>query len=232
MKKQTLLYTILLIALIFLQNKSKLKTNDSEFFAIRNFISNSEYFPLDSSRVLFYKSNLGDIKLEIEKSDKIFVAELKSDDFIYRQNLIIREDGVYVKETYQNIKVFLIVNKESRFTYDKPLPRFKYPISPGQTWIWKGIEFNDEEKNKLEVKSTVVGTEMIKIRAGEFNTMKVVTEIESASGTKNRVTEWLAKDIGIIKSEIEIQGGGIIGIMRDILGYGVLSFELSEIKTK
>ncbi len=231
MKKQTLLYTIILIALIFLQNKSILKTDSSEFLSVRNIISNADYFPLDSNKVLHYKSNLGATKLIIEKSGKHYLAELKSEDFIYRQNLILREDGVYVKETYQKIKVLLFVNKESKFTYNEPLPRFKYPISAGQNWYWRGTEFNDDEKNTLEVKSTVAGDELIKISAGEYRTIKVVTEIESSSGTKNKVTEWLAKDIGIIKSEIEINGGGVMGIVRDLLGYGNLSFELAEIKT-
>lgn len=199
MKKLTLLYTILLITLIFLQNKSVLKTDSSEFLLVRNIISNADYFPLDSNKVLFYKSNLGDTKLIIEKSDKNFMAELKSDDFIYRQKLIIKEDGVYVKETYQKVKVLLFVNKESKFSYNEPVPRFKYPISPGQNWYWRGTEFNDNEKNTLEVKSFVAGGELVKIKAGEFSTIKVVTEIESSSGTKNKVTEWLAQDIGIVK---------------------------------
>lgn len=232
MKKQTLLYTIVLISLILFQNNTILKTNTLEFITTKNIFSITDYFPLDSSRVLHYKSNFGDLKLMIEKSEKYYSAELKTDDLIYRQTLILREDGLYVKETYQKIKVLLFVNNESKFSYNEPLPRFKYPVTLGQTWEWNGTEFNDGEKNTLEIKSVVVGAEQIKIKAGEFNTIKVITEIESSSGTKNKITEWLAKDIGIIKSEIEINGGGIMGLMRDVLGYGNLSFELSDIKTK
>lgn len=232
MKKQTLLYTILLFALILLQNNSVLQTDNSEIATIKNIISKADYFPLDDSKELFYDSNFGELKLSIEKKDEIYTTEMISDDFVYRQKLILREDGVYIKETYQKIKILLFVNKESEYSYNEPLPRFKYPIIPGQVWEWKGKEFNNDEINTLKLKSKALGLETIKVKAGEFSAMKVITEIESGSGTKNKVTEWLSKDIGIIKSEVEIQGGGLMGFVRDILGYGTLTFELLEIKNK
>lgn len=232
MKKQILLYTIILVALIVFQNKSILQTDDSDIFIIRSFISNANYYPLDKSKDLLYKSNFGDLKLSIEKKGEIYITEMKFDDLIYRQNLVVKGDGIYVEETYQKIKLLLFVNKESKFTYSEPLPRFKYPLTQGQTWEWSGTEFNDDEKNSLEVKSAIIGIEQVKISAGDFDAMKVITEIKSSSGTKNKVTEWLAKDIGIIKSEIEINGGGLMGFVRDLLGYGKLSFELLETKNK
>lgn len=232
MKKQNLLYTLVLIAVILLQNQSFLKTDNQELLTALNIISNADYFPLNNKKLLLYKSNLGDIKLTVDKNEEIYISELKSDDFIYRQKLIVRDDGVFVKETYQKIKVLLFINKESKFSYNELLPRFKYPIVQGQSWEWKGMEINDEEQNNLEVKTKVVGQEQIKTDAGEYNALKVVTEIESSSGTKNKVTEWLAKEIGIVKSEIEINGGGIMGVMRDFLGYGNITIELSEIKAR
>ncbi len=232
LKKQNLLYTLILIAVILLQNQSLLKTDNKEFIPAVNIISNAEYFPLNSKKLLLYKSNLGDIKLTVEKEEEIYTSELKSDDFVYRQKLIVREDGVYVKETYQKIKVILFINKESKFSYNELLPRFKFPITPGENWVWKGMEINDDEQNNLVVRTKVIGYEQIKIEAGDYNVIKVVTEVESSSGTKNKVTEWLAKGIGIVKSEVEIQGGGIMGVMRDILGYGKITIELSEIKAR
>ncbi|AFH50729.1 Hypothetical protein IALB_3026 [Ignavibacterium album JCM 16511] len=232
MKKQTLLYTVLLFALILLQNNSVLQTDNSEITTIKNIISKVDYFPLDNNKELFYDSNFGELKLSIEKKGEIYTTEMISDDFVYRQKLLLKEDGVYIKETYQKIKILLFVNKESKYFYNEPLPRFKYPIIPGQFWEWRGKEFNNDEINTLEIKSASIGFETIKVKAGEFNTMKVITEIESGSGTKNKVTEWLSKDIGIIKSEVEIQGGGLMSFVRDVLGYGTLTFELSEIKNK
>lgn len=230
MRKETLFYTIALIALILLQNNSLLKTDNADLLVKRTFISNENYFPLDKNKVLVYKSDFGETYLTTEKNNDTFISEFKSDDFIYRQKIITSSYGIFVKETYQKIKVLLFINKEASFSYNEPLPRFKYPMEVGQSWSWNGTEFNDTEKNLLKVKSSIVDKENIRVSAGQFQTIKVITEIESESGTKNKVTEWLAKDIGIVKSEIEIQGGGLMGFLRDVLGYGKISFELTEIK--
>ena len=37
----------------------------------------------------------------------------EGEDFKYKQTLIIKEDGVYVKEMYQYLKIFLIYKKRS-----------------------------------------------------------------------------------------------------------------------
>lgn len=232
MRKETLLYTIILCSFLLLQNNSLLKTDNSDLIAKRNLIFHENYFPLNENKVLIYKSDFGQTELTIQKDKDVFVSEFKSDDFIYRQKVFPGNNGIFVKETYQKIKVLLFINKESSFSYNEPLPRFKYPMEVGQSWSWNGTEFNDTEKNSLKVKSSIIGKESLRVSAGEFETIKVITEIESESGTKNKVTEWLARDVGIVKNEIEIKGGGLMGFLRDVLGYGKISFELTEIKSK
>lgn len=232
MRKETLLYTIILFSFLLLQNNSLLKTDNSDLIAKRNLILYENYFPLNEKKVLIYKSDFGQTELTIQKDKDVFVSEFKSDDFIYRQKVIPGNNGIFVKETYQKIKVLLFINKESSFSYNEPLPRFKFPMEVGHNWSWTGTEYNNKERNSLKVESSVIGEENIKVSAGQFQTIKVITEIESDSGTRNKVTEWLAKDIGIVKSEIEIQGGGLMGFIRDVLGYGKISFELTEIKSK
>jgi hypothetical protein len=37
------------------------------------------------------------------------------------------------------------------------------------------------------------------------------------------------EEIGVIKTKIIIEGGGVEGVLRDILGYGTIEFELKEI---
>ena len=58
----------------------------------------------------------------------------------------------------------------------------------------------------------------------------MVTIVESSSETINKVTEWYAEGIGLIKAKVIIDGGGFMGFMRDLLGYGTIEFELEEIK--
>jgi len=41
-----------------------------------------------------------------------------------------------------------------------------------------------------------------------------------------------AKDFGMVKMLVSIEGGGMLGFARDILGYGTITFELKEIRNK
>ncbi len=230
MTKQNILYSVIVISLIFFQNTSSLKTDNSNLLSLTTIAAANEYFPLNNKKILIYKSDFGETKFTTQNTSSYTVAEFSSDRFIYRQKLLVKSDGVYVKETYQKINVLLFVNQEADFSYSEPLPRLKFPLLEGQSWRWEGTEFNKKERNSLSIKSNVIGSETVRVTAGEFKTVKVVTEIESESGTKNKVTEWYAKDVGIVKSEIAIQGGGLMGFARDLLGYGNLRFELAEIK--
>ena len=42
----------------------------------------------------------------------------------------------------------------------------------------------------------------------------------------------MQKGLGLIKAKIIIDGGGVMGLLRDVLGYGTLEFELAEIRTE
>jgi hypothetical protein len=39
-----------------------------------------------------------------------------------------------------------------------------------------------------------------------------------------------AEGIGLIKAKVIIEGGGIMGFVRDVLGYETIEFELKEIR--
>jgi hypothetical protein len=82
-----------------------------------------------------------------------------------------------------------------------------------------------------------------KLRKGKYTTspnplfhqegifLKIETTIENSSNSsRNIVTEWYAEKIGLVKAEIVIGGGGLMGIIRDLLGYGTITFELKEIR--
>ncbi|MEJ5262196.1 MAG: hypothetical protein WHT45_05910 [Ignavibacterium sp.] len=232
MKKQTALYTLMLISLLILQNIFSVNLNKADLFGKRNILPHNSYFPLNTEKILVYDSNLGETELIIEKQSDFYTTEFRGEDFIYRQKLQLKDDGIFVNETYQKIKLIVFFNKESKFNYDKLLPRIKYPFIPGQSWQWKGFEINENEKNSLDIKAVVDEKILITVPAGKFETIKVITNIESSSGTKNTVTEWYAQNVGIVKMNIKIEGGGLMGFVRDFLGYGELNFELKEINDK
>jgi len=107
--------------------------------------------------------------------------------------------------------------------------RYALPLYVGREWKDETTEIINGETSQVSLNAKVLAEEEVKTSAGLFNTLKIQTIVESVDGSKNIVTEWIAEDIGLVKSIIEIKGGGITGLIRDILGLGKLKFELKNI---
>jgi hypothetical protein len=225
-------YTVLFVSLIsFASTKVKSETHIES--ANKNYIGSViDYFPVNKNKTLIYESDFGDTELKVSRENNLDVFTFLGDDFTYRQKLLINDDGVFVKETYQKIKLLLIISKEGTLTYSEPLPRIKFPFAEGQKWNWKGKEYDDDAVHSLDVNSRIEKVEKIKVPAGTFDAIKLITSVKSTKGTKSDVTEWYAKDIGLIKMVAVVEGGGVIGTARDLLGLGEIVFELKEIKSK
>lgn len=192
-------------------------------------ISNS-YFPADNNITLIYESSFGESVTKYYQDGEFTICSSKADKFKYKQTLIIKSDGVYVKETYQYLKIFLFIKKESSFTYGRPLLRFPLPIYPGMQWSWEGDEYSNGDTNKVKVTGKAIDKEFVDTKAGRFEAIKLESFVEGSGNAKNRVTEWYAEGIGMVKAKIVIEGGGVMGFLRDILGYGTIEFELKEIR--
>ena len=204
----------------------------SNSFYSSELILTDEYFPILTNKILIYDSDFGNAELKISKNKNLNVFSLESEDFIYRQKLLIDQNGVFVKETYQKINVLFGLTKEGTLTYNEPLPRIKFPFEAGKKWSWKGKEFDDDDTYILDVNSRIDNIEKVTVPAGTFDAIKLVTSVKSTKGTKSNVTEWYAKDVGLIKMIAVVEGGGVIGAARDLLGLGEIVFELKEVKSK
>lgn len=190
----------------------------------------NSYFPANNSITLVYKSSFGESFSKYFQDGEFTISSSEADKFKYRQTLLILDDGVYVKETYQFLKVFLFIKKESTFTYGEPLLRFPLPLLPGMEWTWEGYEYSDGDKNKVKVTGKAFNKEFVITKAGRFEAIKLESIVEGSGNAKNRVTEWFAEGMGLVKAKIIIEGGGVMGFLRDILGYGTIDFELQEIR--
>jgi hypothetical protein len=199
---------------------------------IGNKIFGSDYFPLDLKKTLIYNSSFGDLELKITDENNTHLFSYDSDKFKYRQKLFVNDEGLFVTETYQKIKLLMFITKEGNYVYDKPLLRIPFPLEIGQEWTWNGNEFVNGETHTVSVKGKALNFETINTPAGKFETLKVETTLETSNGSKNLMTEWYAKDLGMVKMNIVIEGGGMLGFARDILGYGTIDFELKEIRSK
>lgn len=220
--KRNSLYIILLLLLLSAIN---VYTSDKKKI-IKN--SNS-YFPINNGKTLVYESSFGESSTKYFLDGEFTISLSEGDDFKYKQTLIIKDEGVYSKETYQYLKIFLFIKKEALITYNKPLLRFPLPLLPGTEWEWEGEEHADGETSKVKVKGKVLGKEFIITKAGKLEAIKIETIVESANDAKNIVTEWYSEGLGLIKAKIIIEGGGLMGFLRDVLGYGTIEFELAEI---
>ena len=195
-------------------------------------VNSNSYFPADNSITLVYKSSFGESVTNYLRDGEYTVCSSKSDNFKYRQILMIKDSGVYVLETYQYLKIFLFIKKEATFTYGKPLLRFPLPLSPGMKWEWAGDEYSGGSTNKVKVTGKAVDKEFVVTKAGRFEAIKIESIVEGTDDARNIVTEWYAAGIGLIKADIKIEGGGIMGLLRDFLGYGTIEFELEEIRKR
>ena len=196
----------------------------------KSLIYSSPYFPINNNIVLIYESSFGESVSKYFSDGEFTVSSSEADKFKYKQTLLIKEDGIYVKETYQFLKVLLFIKKEETFTYSKPLLRFPLPLTPGMEWRWEGDEYSKSGTNKVVVTGKVIKKESVITKAGTFEAIKLESVVEGSSNSKNTVTEWYVEGIGLIKAKIIIEGGGVMGFLRDILGYGTIEFELKEIR--
>ena len=223
--KNNSIYIIPLLLLFF-------TLNDASSFKGKSIINSDSYFPVNNKITLVYESSFGDSFTKYSKKGEFTISSNEADKFKYRQTLIINEEGVYVIETYQFLKILLFIKKEATFTYGKPLLLFPIPLLPGMKWEWDGDEYSNCNTNKVKVTGEAIDNESIITKAGTFETIKLESVVESSSNTKNKVIEWYPKGIGLIKAKIVIEGGGLEGTLRDILGYGTIDFELKEIRNQ
>jgi len=188
------------------------------------------YFPANNNITLVYRSSFGESSTKYSQEGQYLICSSGAERFKYKQTLLLRDDGVYVKEVYQYLKILLFIKKENTYTYEKPFLRFPLPLMPGLQWKWEGNEYTDGDTNKVKVSGKAFEKEFVVTSAGTFEAIKIESIIEGSGSTKNIATEWYADGIGLIKARIVIEGGGVMGFLRDLLGYGSIEFELKEIR--
>jgi hypothetical protein len=204
--------------------------NDTSSAQEKTVVNQNSYFPVNNDITLVYESSFGECTTKYYNDGEFTISSSEGDKFKYKQTLIIKEDGVYVKEIYRFLKIFLFIKKEETLTYGKPLIRFPLPLLPGMEWSGEADEYKDGVNSKVKVTGKALNKEFVITKAGRFEAIKIESIIEGSSNSKNRVNEWYAEGIGLIKAKIIIEGGGIMGFLRNILGYGTIEFELKEIK--
>ena len=217
MNKKIILVILFTASILFAGGKDKAEKNI--------------YNPYVKTAKLILESDFGEVFSQVKKENGKQYIKVQGDDFKYYQQLVITDSSISILDTYSKFKYLLFFNKEMKIYYKEPVVRFPLPLVKGKTWTWNGYEyFGDDDSSTVAIEGRVAGEEKIKVPAGEFTAMKVVTELVTGMGSKNTITEWIVPDIGIIKTHITIEGGGFTGFLRNILGYSEINFELKEVK--
>ncbi|MGE5457484.1 MAG: hypothetical protein ACM3RX_03945 [Methanococcaceae archaeon] len=190
--------------------------------------SADDYFPANSMN--FYESTFGECYSRFYHENNLIVSSTISEKFKYKQTFIVQDKGLFIKETYQSLKDGKKANKEATITYSKPLLRLPFPLNPGQEWKSESIQYDGPEKCNIKLTGKCTGMETVQTKAGKYDAYKIQTVIECSNGSKNEITEWYAKGVGLVKAKVAIQGSGNTGVIRDTYGHGTLEFNLKQIR--
>jgi len=182
-----------------------------------------EYMPLSENLHYIYDSSVGEAEMEMEKQDSTFRVSYSTSAIEYSQNLHHADGGIYLTRTENEIVFW-----GKSVTYESPVVRIPFPVKVGQEWSWEGIQMIDEYKGKVTISGKVLGEENITTEAGSFNCIKIEMTVVTTRKT-DRLVEWLAPGIGIVKSEAHLASGGFTGALQSFLGLEVIEFSLKKI---
>jgi len=128
--------------------------------------------------------------------------------------------GVKILKTYSKAPGWVLSHSEIypehealHATYEPPRQELPNPLVVGQKWEWSGKDPTQVEHHES---SRVVGVETVKVAAGTFRAMKVVTDITGSIGAAKTRTNWYADGVGLVKSATE---GGQIKYGSELTDY-------------
>ncbi|MBI2419376.1 MAG: hypothetical protein HYV28_16055 [Ignavibacteriales bacterium] len=189
-----------------------------------------EYFPYYLNKTMIYKTPFGEATTKVTLNKGIYSVKNDGEKFAYHQDLLIGSTGIEIKRVYQKFNLLAFITKENSVTYSKPVMRMPMPLTEGRTWFWSGMEYVNGDSDRVYVNGKIIGIETVRVPAGQYQALKIETIFKHEDSGNNKITDWIAPNIGIVKTKIEINGGGLIGFIRTVMGYDELVFELKEIK--
>src|SRR5437762_1580608 len=172
----------------------------------------ADYFPLRVGDSWTYRnSEAGGYTLKVlseeprEGGPARYVVELRSDVII--QKLFSKAGGwvLFHAESYPE-------HEGLKATYEPPKQYLPNPLVAGQKWEWTGKDPTQMEHHES---NRVIGFENVRVAAGKFRAMKVVTEV-SGGAVPMIKTSWYADGVGLVKTTTE---GGQIKYGSELTDY-------------
>jgi len=219
------MYKLILFGLIIVSSlsaQSLKETSDNSEYG-------KEYFPFNEKMELIFDSNVGETVKSVEIIDSSYKVTNISDKFIYTQTFLKKDDGVYLIKTEQNISTFFY-SKDIVVTYSKPVLQLPLPLKIGDTWEWSGYQVKNGDTTSISFSGEALGEETVDLPAGKFNVLHIKLFFDEVDGEKTTLDQWLAPNLGAVKTKVIIEGKGIIQFAMAILGYDEIDSELKEIR--
>ncbi len=192
-------------------------------------VYNLEDYLLSEDTRLVLDSDFGETLSRVEINENRYMDINESDDFHYTQELERREDGIYLVSADQHVDVFLFISKSMETSYPTPPLQLPATFKIGDKWSWKTYKVEDEDSIFVTTSGRIEAEEKLFFPAGEFDALRIVFDIETSEGEKSTVTQWMAPNLGRIKMNVVMEGGGFVGTILSILGYDEIEFNLKEV---
>lgn len=184
-------------------------------------VAAQDYFPLRVGDSWKYRMTDGDTEYTV----KVLSAEKQLDGTLLY--LLEKQAGLIIHDWYSKTQGWVLMHREAyvgqeglEIKYELPRQYLKNPLVAGEKWNWKGKSIVQAE---VEERNEVTGTEVVKVPAGTFSAMKVVSLVSESTGVMTK-TYWYADGVGLVKSTTE---GGQIKYGWELVDY---SFKKTDAK--
>jgi hypothetical protein len=161
-----------------------------------------DFYPLAVGNSWTYRHEEGS-----EFTVKVVEAEKQPDGTV--QYKVDTQAGVLFTIWYSKTTDMVLMHRKTyadqegvKVNYEPVRQFLRNPLTKGAKWRWAG---NSEVGMPLSESSEVVGQEKVKVQAGTFKAMKVLTQVMDGDAAKTR-TDWYAEGVGLVKSMSEGRG--------------------------
>jgi hypothetical protein len=165
-----------------------------------------DYFPLRVGDSWKYRSTVSDAEATL----KVVSEEKQADGS--KRFLVQKVAGAEIQDWYSKTAGWVLHHREAyvghqlETKYDPPKQLLRNPLITGATWKWSGRSIT---QNEVQENHEVMRSEIVKVPAGTFRAIKLVSQITEGSTVKTQ-TSWYADGVGLLKYTIaagEIQYG-------------------------
>ena len=172
-----------------------------------------DYFPLRVGDSWKYRMTDNDTEYTV----KVLSAEKQADGTTLY--LLEKQAGVVIRDWYSKPTGWVLLRREAYvgqegldIKYAPPKQYLKNPLVAGEKWNWKGKSITQTD---VEEHNEVIGIEVVKVPAGTFRAMKIVSRVSDGSAAIQK-TYWYADGVGLVKSMTE---GGQLKYGWELIDY-------------